>query len=139
MRDMILITNVSLSRNNLTPILINEFKKLNVLDDDEDHLYLKTKSTGLEIYYTPEDRVSDEDYASVSQKIIEKLPNKEAYTTSISCTSAAMAKRIVDVISKNFPGTYVDDDDYDWFGTAEEFLASKHQEIADAEFKKNRK
>ncbi|MCQ2773034.1 MAG: hypothetical protein MJ238_07185 [Bacilli bacterium] len=136
MRDLVIYSDQALSKESVAALLKNELKSLTVLDDSESHLYIKKKGEGIEIDYTPDDKVSDPD--SFCEDIIDLLPNKNAFISSISCTGVKIAKRVVRVLLGHFSNVYIEDD-YGWFGKGEDFLLSDHQEKADKELEEKNK
>lgn len=132
MKDMIIISDTPLSKNNLSDLLIKEFKNLSVAENTEQRLYIKRKSSGLEIFYTPADTL-EKFKEEMGEETYSAIPNKDSYLTNISVTDSAVAKRVVAVIKNNFGEVWIDDDDYDWLGKASDFLKSKHQEKAESQ------
>ncbi len=131
MKDLIIISDNPLSKNNLSGLLIEEFKNLGVGENTEQHLYIKRKSSGLEVYYTPKDTL-EKCREEMGEETYARIPNKESYLTNISVSDSTIAKKVVALIKDNFGDVWIDDDDYEWFGKASDFLQSDHQEKREA-------
>ena len=97
--------------------------KVILLNDSKDLIYMKKKSSGFELEFSPNDILSNPD--CMMDDTIDKCPNKNAYLTNLSYTTIDLAKRIIKLIEPLFGNMWIQsDEDDDWFGTAKEFLES---------------
>jgi len=132
MRDLILITKTPITSDSVLPILKEAFSSLNVLDSSLDHLLMKSKNTGFEIDFTPQDVLSDPKNM-MGDETINKVPSAFQYLTNVGYTSAFIVKKLVMTLQNEIGEFWIDDDDFEWLGSSKDFLISDHQEIKEKE------
>lgn len=132
MRDLILITKTPLTSESIFNILKTAFPSFKVLDLHTDHLLMKSKTQGFEIYFTPDDVLSDP-ANMMGDETIAKVPSCFQFLTNIGYTSASIAKKLIISIQNEIGDFWIDDDDFEWLGSSKDFLVSNHQETKEQE------
>lgn len=127
MRDLILITQRPLTDELVHGILAKTFTAFDVLDSSPDHLLMKSKKNGIEIYFTPDDTLSDPQNM-MGEETINSVPCHFQYLTNVSYTGASIAKTLVKSLQEEIGEFWIDDDDFEWLGSSNDFLTSNHQE-----------
>ena len=121
MKDLIILTDKPITYESIINIIKQEFKNYDFITDTDELLYVKKKSSGFELEFTPNDILSDPE--NMMDDTIERCSNKNAYLTNLNYTSVSIAKRIISLILNNYGNLWIQsDEDDDWFGTGEEFL-----------------
>lgn len=137
MRDLLIFTQKELAKSNLACLLEEEFPELKTLDDSDNHYYKKTNTTGLEVYYLKNEKASDDD--SFMEEYLDNLPNRDAFLCHIAYTETKIALRIVRKVKENFENVFVEDSDFDWFGSADEFLTCGYNQKCEDEIREHSK
>ena len=121
MKDLIIITDKSITYDSCAQIIKNNFKNLILRDDRDLVILMKKKDRGFEFWITPNDVLDDPQF--FMGDTVDKCPNKKANINLLCYTHKSIAKKIVELLKPLYGRMWIQsDEEDDWFGTADEFI-----------------
>ena len=130
MKGITLITDRGIKYEEFVPIIKKGLNDLSPIyeevpkGNDDGYLYLGKTPNSLAIYFSPNDRLCEDDGFEASE--LQKIPF-EPFATDVNFRLYPILIRLIKIFLQLFPNLYILDDQDDYLGPAKEYIDS-HEE-----------